>query len=152
MYRRGNIYADEYEYKERVDTKMIEQNGKYKLVCKNAQDLSTDKVLKSLHLMQAELVDKCSNIDVNNIVCYMTPTVKENIVCASKKLKMFGKKRPIVARFDEFFNRLPDTISLDVAEGIELNIVDPQEAEYDMYYLALQAIEKDDDTLWDLPF
>ena len=61
------------------------------------------------------------------------------VALASKKLKMYGKKRPIIARFDEYGNRLPDEIDLGTSQGITLKIVDPEK--YGIFYFELKGIE-----------
>ena len=78
-------------------------------------------------------------IHIKTIECSITPQVRQNIVTASKKLKMYGKKRPIIARFDEYGNRLPDEIDLGTSQGITLKIVDPEK--YGIFYFELKGIE-----------
>ena len=50
----------------------------------------------------------------------MTPETKQHIILAGKRLAMFGKKKPIIANFDEFGRRLPDV--LNVIEGVKIII------------------------------
>ena len=52
--------------------------------------------------------------------------IRKNIINASKKLKMYGKDMPIIARFDEYGNELPSEIRLCGESGITLVILDPE--------------------------
>ena len=128
------------------------------IVCKDEDNLSEENILKNLSSIKGKLMIDVAPIHVKCIECYMTPLVKSNIIKASKRLQMYGKKRPFIARFDEYGRRLPDEISIDTIEGMKLHILDPEE--YGKYYFALRAIEfptipsYDTDTWYseDLPF
>lgn len=124
-----------------VDVKTIESyNDNERIVmCNNINDLTVDRVLKTLSIAKSKLMIECTPIHVKKIECSMTPLVRKNIISASKKLKMYGKKIPIVARFDEYGNKLPDEIEIDgINNGIILNFVDSNE--YGEFYLELKGI------------
>lgn len=106
-------------------------------ICKNLEDLSVTRILQTLSAVKGRLMLDLSPKKVVKLECSMTPLIKQNIITASKKLKMYGKTRPIVARFDDWGNRLPDEINLGTSEGITLKIVDPEE--YGEFYLELRA-------------
>lgn len=109
------------------------------IVCQNKEDLSVDKVLKTLSAVKGRLMIEIAPVHIKKIECRMSPAVRDNIIKASKKLKMYGKNRPIIVCYDEWGNRLPDTINLDSMNGIDLFIVDPKE--YNEYYLEMNGIE-----------
>lgn len=113
--------------------------GEHIVVCEDRSDLSTERILKTLSAVKGKLMLDVAPIHIKTIECNMTPEVRKNIVTASKRLKMYGKKRPIIARFDDYGNRLPDEIKLDSFQGITLKIIDPDE--YGDYYLEMRAIE-----------
>ena len=115
--------------------------GEHIVVCDNEEDLSVDRVLKSLSAVKGKLMLDVAPIHIQRMECTMTPAVKKNIIQASKKLKMYGKERPIIARFDEFGRRLPDEINLNTACGMTLIIVDGADDNYGEYYLEMKAIE-----------
>ena len=130
------------EEKEVGDVKVFNKPaGKYECIvaCTDVDDLSGERVLKTLSAVKGKLMLDIAPIHIQKLECSMTPLVKKNIIQASKKLKMYGKKRPIIACFDEFGNRLPDKIELDTSQGVSLIIVDPKE--YGDFYLELKAIE-----------
>ena len=113
--------------------------GEHIVVCEDRSDLSTERILKTLSAVKGKLMLDVAPIHIKTIECNMTPEVRKNIVTASKRLKMYGKKRPIIARFDDYGNRLPDEIKLDSFQGITLRIIDPED--YGDYYLEMRAIE-----------
>ena len=87
--------------------------------------------------MKSRLMMQCAPVKVENIECKMTPAVKENIIKAYKKLEMYGKKTPFVARFDEYGRRLPDEIKIDVMRGMTIKIVNPDD--YNPYYIEFEG-------------
>lgn len=111
--------------------------NRYAVACSHAPDLAQDRILKSLSMMKSKLMMQCAPVKVENIECKMTPAVKENIIMAYKKLEMYGKKTPFVARFDEFGRRLPDEIKIDVMRGMTIKIVDPDD--YNPYYIEFEG-------------
>ena len=122
-----------------IIAKPSEVKGEHIVICKNSKDLELNSVLKALSAIKGRLMLDIAPIQVKKIECRMTPSVRNNIVKASKKLSMYSKTRPIVARFDEYGRRLPDEIELGVANGVALMIVDPKE--YGEFYLELKATE-----------
>lgn len=112
--------------------------------------------------MKAKLMLDVAPVRIKEINCYMTNDTRRNIVLASKKLKMYGKKCPVIARFDEYGRRLPDKLDLDTTHGITVKIIDASENE--PLYLQMEAIEfpnidmgqlVEDDSIFDdtyLPF
>lgn len=138
--------------------------GVYVVTCENRDDLLAENILKTLSAIKGKLMLDIAPVHIQKMECSMTPAVRRNILIASKRLKMYGKNRPIIARFDDYGNRLPDTIELNMENGVLLNIVDPDY--YGVYYLELKAKEfsndykptdclPDDLTAWwpeDLPF
>ena len=113
--------------------------GEHIVACHDEKDLSIENVLKTLSAIKGKLMIDVAPIHIKTIECSITPQVRQNIVTASKKLKMYGKKRPIIARFDEYGNRLPDEINLGTSQGITLKIVDPEK--YGIFYFELKGIE-----------
>ena len=113
--------------------------GEHIVACHDEKDLSIENVLKTLSAIKGKLMIDVVPIHIKTIECSITPQVRQNIITASKKLKMYGKKRPIIARFDEYGNRLPDEIDLGTSQGITLKIVDPEK--YGIFYFELKGIE-----------
>lgn len=116
--------------------------GKHVAYIDDAQFLTQDKILTTLSAIKGRLMLETAPIHIKELQCSMTPETRKNIVAASRRLRMYGKKMPIVARFDEWGNQLPDTIDFgDSFDGVTLKIVDPTE-KGDLY-LELTAIEFD---------
>ena len=115
------------------------KSGEHIVACCDEKDLSIENILKTLSAIKGKLMIDVAPIHIKTIECSITPQVRQNIVTASKKLKMYGKKRPIIARFDEYGNRLPDEIDLGTSQGITLKIVDPEK--YGIFYFELKGIE-----------
>ena len=113
----------------------------YAVVCTEPKDLSLDRILICLSAMRAKLAMNMVPDKIRCIECYMSPTVKKNIIMASRKLNMFGKKPPIVSRFDECGRKLPDELEIVTEEKMVIHIVDP--IEDGTYYLKLIAIRKE---------
>lgn len=119
--------------------KQSHRRNEHIVACYDEKDLSIENVLKTLSAIKGKLMIDVAPIHIKTIECSITPQVRQNIVTASKKLKMYGKKRPIIARFDEYGNRLPDEIDLGTSQGITLKIVDPEK--YGIFYFELKGIE-----------
>ena len=122
-----------------VFTKKSDNAGEHIVACNNKYDLTIDRILKTLSAVKGKLMLDVAPIHIKEIQCKMTPAVRKNIIAASKKLRMYGKKPPIIARFDEYGNRLPDEIDLETSNGITLTIVEPEL--YGEFYIELKAIE-----------
>ena len=146
------IDADEHSWKEiqdrikkevigtvNVKNKLSHDKREHIVFCDDEKDLSVERILKTLSAIKGKLMLDIAPIHVQKIQCVMTPEIRKNIVTASKKLKMYGKKRPIIARFDEYGNRLPDELELDSTGGVLLKIVEPED--YGVFYLEMKAIE-----------
>lgn len=101
-------------------------NSKYAVACHIDLDLSSERVLKTLSIMKGKLMTECMPVRIVNIKCKMSPIVKNNIINAYRKVTMYGKKTPFVARFDDYGRRLPDEIKIDTMKGVDLEIVDPE--------------------------
>lgn len=113
-------------------------NRRYAVACHNYNDLSQERILKTLSIMKSKLMMECMPVHVKSIECKMSPMVKTNIINAYRKVSMYGKKTPFVARFDEYGRRLPDEIQIDTIRGVDLKIVDPDV--YGENYLVFEAI------------
>ena len=127
------------EVKAVSSTEKTPEGTAHMVTCRDKDNLSAENILKNLSAIKGKLMLDIAPIHIKHIECYMTPTVKDNIVKASKRLKMYGKKRPIIARFDEYGRRLPDEITIDTMEGMTVHIVDPES--YGEFYFALRAVE-----------
>lgn len=131
---------EEVENSVNIINKSSNINGEHILICKDSTDLATDRILKTLSAIKGKLMAEISPIYIQKIECSITPEIRKNLVIAGKKLKMYGKKQPVIARFDEYGNRLPDELNLtDISQGIELKIVDPNN--YGALYLEMKATE-----------
>lgn len=118
--------------KEEIPEMKVEENRefgtsdyKYAVACHNYEDLLEKNILKCISIMKAKLMMECMPYHVKNIQCRMSPMVKNNIIMAYRKLSMYGKKTPFVARFDEYGRRLEDEIKIDTMRGMDIKIVDP---------------------------
>lgn len=132
-------FESEEERSVNIVRKESHNSGEHIVACCDEKDLSIENVLKTLSAIKGKLMIDIAPIHIKTIECSITPQVRQNIVTASKKLKMYGKKRPIIARFDEYGNRLPDEIDLGTSQGITLKIVDPEK--YGRFYFELRGIE-----------
>ena len=132
----------EEESKVEVIRKESPVSGEHIVACCNEKDLAPENILKTLSAVKGKLMIDIAPIRIRKIECCMTPQVRKNIVTASKRLKMYGKKRPIIARFDEYGNRLPDEIDIGTSRGITLKIIEPEK--YGPYYLELKGLEFSD--------
>ena len=133
------FFEGEEERSVNIVRKESYNSGEHIVACCDEKDLSIENVLKTLSAIKGKLMIDVAPIHIKTIECSITPQVRQNIVTASKKLKMYGKKRPIIARFDEYGNRLPDEIDLGTSQGITLKIVDPEK--YGIFYFELKGIE-----------
>lgn len=133
------FFEGEEERSVNIVRKESYNSGEHIVACCDEKDLSIENILKTLSAIKGKLMIDVAPIHIKTIECSITPQVRQNIVTASKKLKMYGKKRPIVARFDEYGNRLPDEIDLGTSQGITLKIVDPEK--YGIFYFELKGIE-----------
>ena len=113
-------------------------NRRYAVACHNYNDLSQERILKTLSIMKSKLMMECMPVHVKSIECKMSPMVKTNIINAYRKVSMYGKKTPFVACFDDYGRRLPDEIQIDTIRGMDLKIVDPDV--YGDNYLVFEAI------------
>ena len=132
----------EEESEVEVIRKESHNSGEHIVACCNEKDLAPENILKTLSAVKGKLMMDIAPIHIGKIECCMTPQVRKNIVTASKRLKMYGKKRPIIARFDEYGNRLPDEIDIGTSRGITLKIIEPEK--YGPYYLELKGLEFSD--------
>ena len=155
-YSDRSYMESEEESEVEVIRKESHNSGEHIVACCNEKDLAPENILKTLSAVKGKLMMDIAPIDIGKIECCMTPQVRKNIVTASKRLKMYGKKRPIIARFDEYGNRLPDEIDIGTSRGITLKIIEPEK--YGPYYLELKGLEfSDKDFIYsvdpeDLPF
>lgn len=116
----------------------ISSHEKYSVCCHDKDVLRPDNILKLLSKMKGRLQIECMPVRVDHIECLMSPMVKENIIQAYRRIAMYGKKTPFVARFDEYGNRLPDETKIDTLQGVNLKIVDPDV--YGAYFLQFTGI------------
>lgn len=129
----------EEELKVRVDKIVSSKPGEHIMVCQNKDDLVPDNILVTLSAVKGRLMFDIAPIHIKEMICSMTPQVKANLITAGKRLKMYGKKAPIVPNFDEYGRRLPDIIEIGDSKGITVNIVDPKD--HGELYFELKAIE-----------
>lgn len=122
-----------------VVTKKIVDRGEHIVFCDTILDLLPERILTTLSAAKGKLMFEVAPIHIKEIQCKMTPNVKNNIIEASKRLKRYGKKCPIIPSFDEYGNRLPDQIEIGDNRGIVVQIVDPKD--YGEIYFELKAIE-----------
>lgn len=107
------------------------------VVCDDPRDLSVERILTTLSVAKGRLMMELLPNRVKRLECCVTPTVKQNIIAAGKKLKMYGKEMPIIPHFDEWGNRLPDEIKIGSHSGIILKIVNPED--FGEFYYELRA-------------
>lgn len=126
---------------EEAKVKVNVENFKGKYVCcvKNTPDLLPERILVTLSAIKGRLMMEVAPIHIKEFQCSMTPAVRKNIIQASKRARMYGKKMPIIARFDEYGRPLPEQIEINDSPGVNLRILDP--ADYGELYLELVAIE-----------
>lgn len=126
---------------EEAKVKVNVENFKGKYVCciKDTPDLLPERILVTLSAVKGRLMMEVAPIHIKEFQCSMTPAVRKNIIQASKRNRMYGKKMPIIARFDEYGRPLPEQIEINDSPGVNLRILDP--ADYGELYLELVAIE-----------
>lgn len=138
-----NRFRNYFERKEYEDVNIYRKPspivGEHIVACSNEIDLMPENILKTLSAIKGKLMIDVAPIQLYKIECSMTPLVRKNIIVASKRLKMYGKKPPVIARFDEYGNRLPDEIDLGTDQGITLRIVDLGDDK--KYYMELKGEE-----------
>lgn len=127
------------EEETKVELSAEDFKNEYVVCCRNTPDLLSEHILTTLSAAKGKLMFEVAPIHIKEITCKMTPEVKKNIINASKRLKMYGKKSPIIPSFDEYGNRLPDQIEIGDNRGIIVQIVNPEE--YGMLYFELTAIK-----------
>lgn len=139
----GPISESEEKPEMKIYNEIREQTLKreYRVVCSDMKDLLQDRILKHLSVMKSELMMTCLPVKVDNIECKMTPKVKDNIIQAWRRIGMYGKKTPFVARFDEYGRQLPDEIKINTLKGMDIKIVDPKD--YGDFYLEFTGIVPD---------
>lgn len=126
----------EEEAKVKVNVKNFK--GKYVCYVKGTPDLLPEKILVTLSAIKGRLMMEVAPIAIKEFQCSMTPAVRKNIIQASKRARMYGKKMPIIARFDEYGRPLPEQIEINDSPGVNLRILDP--GDYGELYLELVAI------------
>lgn len=124
----------------------FEDKTNYIISCEDETNLDQNHVLKTISSMKAKLFMMCLPIHVEYIECKMTSQVKQNIIIAYKKLHMYGKKLPFIARFDEYGKRLSDEVKIETLKGMNIQIVDSED--YGDFYLEFKGIVAN----LDLPF
>ena len=126
---------------EEAKVKVNVENFKGKHVCcvRETLDLLPERILITLSAVKGRLMMEVAPIHIKEFQCSMTPAVRRNIIQASKRNRMYGKKMPIIARFDEYGRPLPEQIEINDSPGVNLRILDP--ADYGELYLELVAIE-----------
>lgn len=128
--------------------------GERAVVCKDYEDLSTEHILTTLSVIKGKLMLDLMPYRIKKMECSITPEVKKNIINASKRLKMYGKDRPLVVHFDEWGNKLPDEITIGSHSGITLKIVNPDDVG-DFYFELRATVLPETDSYCDsldLPF
>lgn len=139
----GHTIRDNWELKKGEEKMNIEVDRKvgqriYVARCRDMLDLSPERILTTLSALKGRLMLEISPIHVQEIRCNMTMAVKRNIITASKRLKMYGKKPPIIARFDEYGNQLPEEIHINDTDGIIIRFMDSPDP--NALFLELEAI------------
>ena len=106
--------------------------------CTDIKKLAPDHVLKQLSIMRSNLSRLCKNLIVDHINCRMTSETMESILHACRRLKMYGKEKPMIACFDEYGNRIQDKPNIETLKGAEIEIVPSNE--YGPYFLEFKAV------------
>lgn len=104
------------------------------------KELSEKYIFDTIETLKRKLMVDCANITVEKIICRMSVTVKETLLLANAKLKMFGKKPLIIPCFDEDLNPLSDEIVIDVKRPMTIEVLDEKKCKGEKYYLELEAI------------
>ena len=144
--KRMSIELDK-EDESKVSVRKIESHvmDEQAVVCDDPKDLSVERILTTLSVVKGKLMWEVAPRRVESLECSITPAVKQNIITASKKLKMYGKEMPIIPHFDEWGTRLPDEIVIGNHSGITLKIVNPED--FGEFYYELKATLSMDDFL-----
>ena len=144
----------EDKHKVSVSKKETHAKDERAVVCHDPKDLSVEHMLTTLSVVKGRLMMELLPNRVKRLECSVTPVVKQNIITAGKKLKMYGKEMPIIPHFDEWGNRLPDDIKIGDHSGIILKIVNPED--FGEFYYELRATIDPEDVNWydsfDTPF
>lgn len=144
----------EDKHKVSVSKKETHVKDERAVVCDDPGDLSVEHILTTLSVAKGQLMMELLPNRVKKLECSVTPAVKQNIITAGKKLKMYGKEVPIIPHFDEWGNRLPDDIKIGDHSGIILKIVNPED--FGELYYELRATIDPEDVNWydsfDAPF
>ena len=144
----------EDKHKVSVSKKETHVKDERAVVCDDPGDLSVEHILTTLSVAKGRLMMELLPNRVKKLECSVTPAVKQNIITAGKKLKMYGKEMPIIPHFDEWGNRLPDDIKIGDHSGIILKIVNPED--FGELYYELRATIDPEDVNWydsfDTPF
>lgn len=111
---------------------------KYGVGCSNTVDLLPDRIIKNLSIMKSKLYFECAPYSVKRIECKMTPSVKNNIIMAYRKLNMYGKKTPFITCFDEYGRILEEQARIDTLQGMTITIVNPED--YGELYLEFTGV------------
>lgn len=140
----------EDEHKVSVSKKKTHAEDERAVVCDDPRDLSVEHILTTLSVAKGRLMLELSPNRVKRLECSVTPAVKQNIITAGKKLRMYGKEMPIIPHFDEWGNRLPDDIKIGDHSGITLKIVNPED--FGEFYYELRATIAPEDMHYYDPF
>ena len=127
------------EEESKVKVNVEHFKGKYVCCVRDDYDLSPEKILITLSAVKGRLMMEVAPIHIKEFQCSMTPAVREIILKASRRARMYGKKIPIIARFDEYGNPLPEQIEINDSPGVNIRILDP--ADYGELYFEMVAIE-----------
>lgn len=142
---------EDYKEEDKPDmswNKTVKYNGRHQdehinVVCRKNNDLSSERILKTISIMKSQMMLKCAPFKLDRIECRMTPCVRHNIMAACRRLQMYGKKIPFVASFDEYGRRIEDVVTLDTLHGVLVKIVDPND--HGENFLELEGILRDVD-------
>lgn len=145
--KKAVIVGLDKEDESKVSVRKIESHttDEQAVVCDDPKDLSVERILTTLSVVKGKLMWGVAPRRVESLECSITPAVKQNIITASKKLKMYGKEMPIIPHFDEWGTRLPDEIVIGNHSGITLKIVNPED--FGEFYYELKATLSTDDFL-----
>ena len=148
---RSEVELDkEDKHKVSVSKKETHVKDERAVVCHDPKDLSVEHILTTLSVAKGRLMMELLPNRVKKLECSVTPAVKQNIITAGKKLKMYGKEIPIIPHFDEWGNRLPDDIKIGDHSGIILKIVNPED--FGELYYELRATIDPEDVNWYVSF
>lgn len=135
------VYDDSHKdskYLVYKDTNPSDGRENYNVISTDKQDLSERYILETLSIMKGDLFRTCHNVRIKQFECEMTPMIKDTIIHAYKKTKMYGKKMPFVPCFNAFGEELPYEFDIRGLENVKVVIVDPKI--YGNYYMSLKGI------------